>query len=297
MKKLNPILITLAFIILLFSIFLINNKLNTIISDLSNKTDRLEIKINGLSSYISSLEANYNYEMKKQASLFEDFTLRSDEINPDDLSLLLHISLIPKSLSDETIVTLTLGDETYPLTREKNHFKLSFPINVLERYKPYVTIIEGDISRNEKLNEIDYSYLVFDTVKTDIIEKLIYKGGTITFKDTTISLMHSSFLNASLKEGRLYATVNDKEVYTKDITKDIEYNNSVSQYQERFNYSFDISSNDEFLIFIELTETNGIKYELFVFGLLFSKDGSDLVQIDSNSYLIDKEGNRHSFSP
>lgn len=292
-KNLALILIGFAFIVFLVSLFFVNNKLNTIIDSLHNRTSSLEQKVNSLYSYIDSLEAKYIEEMKRQASLLEDLDISYGDFNPDDLTLAIDISLIPKSFSDNTLISITFVDEALPLTRENNHFFGTFNLKLLEAYRPYITIIEDGMSRNERLDEIDYSYLILSTGKVDMIEKISYINNKLTFANSTIYLMHYPHANSSIKEARLYAQVNDQEVYTKDITKNLEQEDDPYSYSYKFNQSFDLKSNDELIIYLDITETNGLKYQLFVFGLLFSKDAPDFVHISGHNHFIDKEGNKY----
>ncbi len=139
-------------------------------------------KIFDLSEYISDMEQNHAYQMekfrsqinsiyynvdeqmKKEASLLSHINCEYGDLNPENNTVKMIFTAIPKTVTDETTLSIKIGKDEIEMQKSGNKFTgeydaYAFRTDEDKELIPILTIKNGDKSENEYLEDIDTKYL------------------------------------------------------------------------------------------------------------------------------------------
>jgi Tfp pilus assembly protein PilN len=291
-QKINTLLMsfTLFFLILLliFSLVGLRRVRNTNMN-LENRIMQLNNKVNSLQSEISSINSNIQHELKKQASILSSYDIKLGEINASDLTVEAIVEVVPKEIADDSEVEVTIGDITVKAEKLNNKFVARAYTDALQTHEVVVSVKTNGVSKIETLDRRVAARHVFtEKAKASVEGHVVFKNNKLTLEENIINIVYKAFENTEIEMARIFATVDNMEVWEKDITADLKSAEGVLTYT--LSKTFDVSAGSELFLYLDVKETNGITFRITMRGLKPYNE-NDIVFMDTFAIaIIDKNG-------
>ncbi len=287
----KTLLVILIVLVSFFGIFQADKAANRI-SQLSNQVNNLSSDVNRQSRQLSDLYTQIEDLLKKQGSILDSYEITYGAFDSGNMTYEVSIKATPKETWENTAADVALGGVRGEMSRSGTSFSGVVHVPLTEEASPTVTFYEGGKSRSETLDDIvsfraHYLYQIksgFSGEKSHRDGKLSYNGDIFLYFDSPEGF--------SLKSGRLFATLNDKEVFTKEISLDSPKENTFP-----FNEAFPINPGDRFALFVEIRDESGLTYRYPVDSAAVSSDGRALSEhyLPDECAVYDKNGKEITF--
>ena len=139
------------------------------IYDLTEKVENLQMsfsnQLSSINSSINSIYSNVDEALKKQTSIVSSVEEYKGNLNDADLTVPVSIKIVPKVVSEDTKLSVEIGDKIYPLSKS-NGTEYSATVNVpLFNMEEAVLLIESkgetktELLENVYISDMWYSYL------------------------------------------------------------------------------------------------------------------------------------------
>ncbi|KPU45776.1 hypothetical protein OXPF_10110 [Oxobacter pfennigii] len=284
----------LAIIMALVLIFglIISNKVDTSISNLSNKVQNLSNTVNNQNQQISNLYARIENLLESQTSIIDSYDIKYGAFNGDDLTYEVLFTVTPKEGGENIKATVSLDDVKSEMNRIGNSFAASVKVPVAKEYQPTITFLENNISRNETLKDtLSFRQNYLMQIKSGFSGEKSYNNGNLNYKGNVI-IYFGLPTEMGVESGRFLALLNKKELWTKGFSFSNQKENDIE-----FNEIFAVNSGDEFILYIEVKDTNGITYRYPIDSIYVSPDGRKQSEhfAGNECIIIDKNGNEIKF--
>ncbi|MBQ3256903.1 MAG: hypothetical protein IJA67_05785 [Oscillospiraceae bacterium] len=272
--KLNwqKILIAVLTALLIFALFRIAS-LSSEIDSMQNSINNLNSEINFMQNNISSIYDNVDERLKKQSSLLASVETGFGSLNHETHEVTVEMTLIPKTVTDNMELYVTVGDTEYKCERENTNFYASLPVNLFLRYDehPILTIqsptgTQTEILEDVRIGSLYHTYLphIYASLENNADlknGKLLISGSLhIDYKPTESGVGIETFT--------LVTEVNGKETDRRDLTGEIEKNT----YDEQISMTVDATFNDQVYIYLLSEDSLGYTHKNVVYDLNI-KDG------------------------
>lgn len=106
------------------------NELTDNINSLQNTISNCQYQISNMDSNIGSIYNNVDEMLKKEASLLSSVDYTLGELDTENHMVPVTVKLIPKSLTDDTQITMNVDGQTVTFDRNGNEFSATFPVNM-----------------------------------------------------------------------------------------------------------------------------------------------------------------------
>lgn len=291
----KTVLIVVMAGLIIFSIFKIAS-LSDDIDSLILKNSNLTAEMQVLRDEINSIYVNVDEQLKQQASLLSGVDFSIGELSEDMKSVELILTVVPKMISDEMQVSVTVDGNTTSLTKNGSEFIGTVDVGLFVDYNqwPLLTIRSVDGTKTEYVDSIDISYMFsryLPTLYADMSasSKLsngklqVDAGFTIESKpaDGNAPITFTSFT--------LTEEVNGKEVGRKDITDDVR--NAGESYNTRYVKSFEVSQGDELRVYVIAEDSLGYIHKTLAHYWYKSESVAEVETVFGGESIYDQEGN------
>ena len=161
MKK-NYLYIIIAGLLVL-NIFTIS-KLNSIESSMNRNVQQIYNEQSNLRNEISSIYSSVDEKLKKQASILDSYDAAfGDELNEDDLTVPVNISVTPKENSESITASLLINNTRYKMLKNGTTFTASINAYVFDPFEIKVVLENNSIEKVETIEEytdLQYKYML-----------------------------------------------------------------------------------------------------------------------------------------
>ncbi|MBP1926526.1 hypothetical protein J2Z76_002395 [Sedimentibacter acidaminivorans] len=252
-KNLESIIILLV-LLNVFTLFKLNNVKNSI----ERQMQQNEHEINNLENNINNIYTNVDAKLKKQASVLDSYDVQiRGELNPNNYTVPVTLTITPKEYSDELTATLQLNNKNIPMQKKGTSFKCTFDVYIFDDFKLKIILEQNGIQKIESIEEyskLQYKYLL--DIFGGFSGKESYSSGIYKF-DGDISLnfgnsQNNSPIKASLGKYLNGTIVSEQEVELSDHM-DIPVNDSI-----------ELNANDKFMLCVNVQDKYGINYKYVV---------------------------------
>ncbi len=149
----SPLVIALLVILQVVSIFKIGN--------LQKQLESANMEISNMGAYlrneINDIYANVEAMLAKQASPIVSASVDIGELNREELTVAVTYKIIPKEVSEHTLVSLDLDGELLPLKKNGTTFTVVRSDSVFGRTsEPKIIIDEGEVKKTVRDERIDF---------------------------------------------------------------------------------------------------------------------------------------------
>jgi len=263
-KKNSQNLIIMALIFLnFFNYFKINNLENSI----DRRIQQYENSINNLEREINSIYSNVDTKLKKQASILDNYNIIfGEQLNSDNLTVPVTVSITPKEFSDNLTATLQLNNKNIEMEKKGTSFEVSMGAYIFDDFLLKVVLEQNGIQKVETVeeyNDLQYKYILdmhsgFSGNKSYSSGKLKYKGEiNMNFGD----FQYNNPEKISIVKDINGAVIGEQEIAFSDpllITLD---------------ESIELGASDKFALYAHVEDKYGINYKYIILAYEIDKNG------------------------
>ena len=266
------------------------------IDNLKYRNSTLSAQVQTLRDEIHSVYDNVDDKLKKQASLGAGVDFQIGDISDDMKSVELALKVVPKLVSDDMEVAVSVDGKTVPLTRNGSEFTGSVAVGLFVDYNqwPLLSIKSADGTKTEYLDSVDVSYLFarhLPSLYADMSASSTLKNGKLQV-DAGFSVESKPASNNSpitFVSFTLIEEINGEEVSRSDITEEVR--KSGNSYNTRYVKSFEMSQEDELKIYVIAEDNLGYIHKTLAHFWIQSEDGSVAEAVFGGEWIYDKDGN------
>lgn len=291
----NGIIIVMAGL-LLFCLAKIN-QLSEYNKKLENKIARNTNDLSLLQDEINSIYHNVDEQLKQQASLLSGVDFSIGELSEDMKSVELILTVVPKTISDDMQLSVTVDGKTASLSKNSSGFTGVIDVGLFVDYNqwPLLTIQSADGMKTEYLEDIDISYL-FSRYLPTLYADMSEGGAAFTKGKLNIDLGFTieskpAYGNAPITftSFTLIEEVNGREIARKDITSDVR--KSGESYNTRYIETFEVSQGDQLKVYVVAEDALGYIHKTLAHYWYESEDGGQAEAVFGGESIYDSEGN------
>lgn len=271
-------------------------RLTESIDSLRSQNTNLRQEIQNLRSEINAIYDNIDRQMREEASLLSGVNFTIGEISEDMRSVALHLSVVPKVITDSTTLSVTVDGNTVPLTRSGSTYTGTVNVGLFVDYNqwPLLTVETEDSTKNQYLDTIDIAYLFsryLPTLYADMSASSKHSDGKLLIESgfTIESKPASSSSPVTFVSFTLVEEVNGKEVGRKDITADVR--KAGESYNTRYTETFEMAHSDELRIYVIAEDSLGYIHKTLVHYRVANSDGSVAEAVFGGESIYDQNGN------
>ena len=266
------------------------------INNLKNRNSTLSAQVQTLRDEIHSIYDNVDAKLKEQASLISGVDFSIGNPSDDMKSVELTLTVVPKLISDDMELAVTVAGKTASLTRNGNEFTGTIDVGMFIDYDqwPLLSIKSVEGTKTEYLDDVDISYLFtqhLPSLYADMAGSSTLRNGKLRV-DAGFSIEaqpaydHAPITFVSFT---LIEEINGKEINRKDITSDVR--KSGDNYHTHYMKSFEISHGDELKVYVIAEDSLGYIHKTLTHFWFQSEDGATVEAVPSIEMIFDKDGN------
>jgi len=253
-------------------------------------------QVNTLEDKIDSIYDNVDAQLKKEASLVSGVDFEIGTISEDMKSVELALTVVPKLVSDDMEVTISVDGNTVPLTWNGSAFSGSVAVGLFMDYNqwPLLSIKSAEGTKTEYLDSVDVSYLFsrhLPSLYADMSASSTLKNSKLQV-DAGFSIESKPASNNSpitFVSFTLIEEINGEEISRTDITNEVR--NSGNSYNTRYIKSFEMSQEDELKIYVIAEDTLGYVHKTLAHFWIQNEDGAVAEAVFGGELIYDKNGN------
>ena len=289
-------IIALMAILLAFSLYKIAT-LSDEIDHLKSRNSNLTGDIQVLREEINSIYDNVDKQLKKQASLISGVDFSIGNPSADMKTVELSLMVVPKSISDDMQVSVTVDGNTALLERNGNGFTGTIDVGLFVDYNqwPLLSIVSAGETKTEYLENVDISYM-FSRHLASLYADM--SGGSGKFSDGTLSVdlgftvetkPASQNAPVTFTSFTLVEEVNGKEINRQDITDEVR--KSGESYNTQYVKNFKVTYGDKLKVYVIAEDSLGYIHKTLAHYWLEREDGSQAETVFGGEMIYDKDGN------
>ena len=296
-KKTNWKAIAAVALVVLLAVSLFKiAELSDAVENLQRENASLSNGIQALRDDIQSIYDNVDTKLKEQASLVAGVDFEIGDISDDMKSVELALTVVPKLVSDDMEVTVSVDGNTVPLTRNGSEFTGSVAVGLFVDYNqwPLLSIKSAEGTKTEYLDSVDVSYLFsrhLPSLYADMSASSTLKNGSLQV-DAGFSIESkpaNSNSPITFVSFTLIEEINGEEVSRSDITDEVR--KSGNSYNTRYNKSFEMTPEDELKVYVIAEDTLGYIHKTLAHFWIQSEDGAVAEAVFGGEMIYDKNGN------
>ena len=161
MKK-NYLYIAIVALIL-FNVYTIN-KVNNIGNSVDRNMQQIQSDQTNIRNEISNIYSNVDEKLKKQASVLDSYdVVFGDELNTENLTVPVNISVTPKENTGNLTAELLINNERYSMNKNETTFTSQINTYVFDSFKMMIVLNDNGREKIETIVEYDdlqYKYLL-----------------------------------------------------------------------------------------------------------------------------------------
>lgn len=276
-------------------------KITTLESDLKNLDKAMDWQYQQVTNQVQSIYQNVDEKLREEASLLSLLEAEYGEFHPEDYTIDVTVKLVPKLISEDMKVQVSINDRNTELSRSGNNFTGTIPVDIYNVGEQMLMTIEttADI-QTQYLSDIQVEYLW-----GGIIPSLYYCdiSGDETFENGKYTLNGHLDINCSpvtdtpdvkFEKFVLVTELNGKEIKREDITEEVlnyeSYPHGV-YWRSEYNMECEAVEGDELGIFLEATDSLGYLHRMLLHHWKVL-DGATAEAVDGSEYIYDPNGNQ-----
>ena len=273
------------------------------ISVLESRVSRLDFLVENqydrIMSDVNSIYQNVDEKLREEASLLSLVEAEYGEFHPEDYTIDVTVKLVPKLISDDMKVQVSINGRSEELSRTGNNFTGTIPVDIYNMGEQMLMTIETAAGiQTQYLSDIQVEYLW-----GGIIPSLYYCdiSGDETFEDGKYTLSGHLDINCSpvmdtpdvkFEKFVLVTELNGKEIKREDITEEVlsyeSYPHGV-YWRSQYNMECEAAEGDELGIYLEATDSLGYLHRMLLHHWKVL-DGATAEAVDGSEYIYDPNG-------
>lgn len=289
-KIIVPVMVTMIFIIMVFQFYQIKT-LQSVIANLINEVDISVINCNSsLDNFSYSLE-EFLIEQKMQNSIVSNVDYKYGKLKEDNRTAEVIIAVTPKTHTEDTTVSVKLGDKSLNATRtDESTFTAIYEADIFkdESYENIiVTVTSNGVSTTEVVDEFSFNgegteeYMELTLLYYQYLPIIEFNDESEEVLNNYIVKLAGTIVNyhSSIKNAHLVTEINGKVYEDKPI--------DLSKIETNIKKEYEVSWDDNVIVYISYEDTEyGYTYEL---PIKYRDEFADETPY-SIFYVYDKDG-------
>ena len=273
------------------------------IGRLENEINQLENSLNSqyhmLTTQVESIYTSVDQMLKEEASLLSNVTAEHGELNVDDHTIDVTVSLVPKLISDDMKVQLSINGRTTELSRNGSNFTGMIPVNIYNKDEQLLMTIETAAGiQTQFLPEVQTVYLWEGRIPSLYHCEISGDRGLSEGKyvlngelDINCSPVEDT-PNVHFEKFVLVTELNGKEIDREDISQDVlnyqTYPHGV-YFRHDYQMECEAAEGDELGIYLEATDSLGYLHRRLIHHWK-QQNGNVAEAVDASEYIYAPDG-------
>ena len=288
------VILTIALCVCVYKINVLESRVSRLDFLVENQYDRIMSDVN-------AIYQNVDEKLREEASLLSLVEAEYGEFDLENHTMDVKVKLVPKLISEEMKVQVSINGRNADLSRIGNTFTGTIPVDIYNTGElMLLTIDTAAGTQTQYLNEILVEYLWAERIPS-----LYYCdiSGDETFEDGKYTLNGHLDINCSPVEDTpdvkfqkfvLVTELNGKEINKEDITEEVlnyeSYPHGV-YWRSEYNMECEAVESDELGIYLEATDSLGYLHRMLLHHWKVL-DGATAEAVDGSEYIYDSNGNQ-----
>ena len=274
------------------------------------KINDLELRIRNLQGYMNSsismlensmnsIYSNVDEQLKEEASLLSGVEAEYGEIDLNDHTIDVTVKLVPKLISEDMKVSISINGRSADLTKSGSAFTGTIPVDIYNMGELMLMSIESAAgTQTQYLSEIQVEYLWSERIPSlyycDISGQGSFTEGKYSF-DGHIDINCSpteQTPDVSFEKFVLVTERNGTEINREDITDDVlnyeAYPHGV-YWRDEYNMECEAKEGDDVRIYLEATDSLGYLHRMLVHQWR-EQNGALAEAADASEYIYAPDG-------
>ena len=273
--------------------------INTLTSEINRLSKAMYNQHQQFMNQIESIYTDVDRQLKEEASLLSGVEVEYGEINLEDHTIDVTMKLVPKLISDDMKISVSIDGRSTDLTRTGSAFTGTIPVDIYNMGELLLMSIETEAgTQTQYLSEIQVEYL-WDSR----IPSLYYcdLSGDAGFTEGKYSLSGMLDINCSPVEYTpdvcfekfvLVTELNGKEINREDISKAVlnyqTYPHGV-YFRDDYTMECEAVEGDELSIYLEATDSLGYLHRMLIHHWK-EQNGAMAEAVDGTEYIYAPDG-------
>lgn len=291
-SKVQKIVFCIVVGLLIFNLIEIAN-LNSRIERLSTENSRLSSDINMLNSSINSIYSNVDEQLKKQASIISSVDYSIGKPGENMKIVPVSLEVVPKLLTDDMKVSVTIDNTTVDLERKGNKFAGSTDVDLFIKYDvhPLLTVETAEGTKTEYLEDVDISYQFSNylpALDADMNSNSRTSNGIMNI-DSYLTIYAKNRSDVTFTSFEIVEVLNGEEISRKDITDEVMQADGIFEYD--YSRSLEISGEYDFRVYVVAEDSLGYIHKDLANCWKNSIMDAKVETILNDVAIYDKDGN------
>ena len=301
-KAVKDIILGVVIVGLVIALFNSYSRINELNSNINNLQNNLAQNINTMRSDIADIYENVDQKLKREASILSGYDITYGPLDTNNYTTPLFVSVTPKNATDNTTVSVKIGETTANLNRNGEVFSgyIDTDVFIEESTYPLIMVKNNGTVQNEYLEDHDMKNL-FTGFMPYLYSDLVIREESYSNNKTKISgelsvdsKPPSENCTATYTQVWLIGESNGDEIFRNDITQKVENSKGeVISIEKTFN-SAEYKNYTDMKYFIVATDSFGFTHKCPINTLNHSSNGSTTTELeqatDGWGCIYDKDG-------
>nr|WP_312579529.1 hypothetical protein [Sedimentibacter sp.] len=264
MKTKNlEIIIILLVLLNVFMLF----KLNSIENSIERQMQQNKIDLNNLENNINNIYSNVDAKLKKQASILDSYDVKiGDELNSNDYTVPVTLTITPKEYTDGLTATLQLNNKNISMQNKGTSFVGTVDAYIFDDFQLKIVLEQNGIEKTESIEgytNLQYKYLL--DIFGGFSGKESYSSGMYKY-DGDINLNLGNAQNNNLKKVSLIKYLNGTVVNEQEVELSEHVTIPV-------NDEIELNANDKFMLCVNVQDKHDLNYKYVVNIMEINSEG------------------------
>lgn len=291
-------------IFVIFAIFILvqNNILNRKLKNLAEEHEKVSLEMEQMKSSIDEIYQNVEEQLRKQASLFSSISYRFGALHEQEGTVDMHMSLIPKTLSEGISLTVKFNDQVETFEKDEYntyHAMVSVPL-FFDGEGPLVMVETEDKIQTELLDyfEIQNLWLKYlPSLHADLEGVANYNQANNKLKmnaSLTVKYKAAEYYGSNFTNMQLVVKTNTGEIAREDITNNVKSDKDKignGTYSAQFNDTFTVALGEDFYVYLVAIDSMGYRHEYLAYHWLRNTDNLTPDLLTAEEKIYDANGN------
>ena len=291
-------------LIVIFAIFVLvqNSILNQKFKNLTKDYKNMQLEMEQMNASIDEIYQNVEEQLRKQASLFASITYDFGQLNKEEGTVDMHISLIPKTLVNGISLTVKFNDQLECFEKDEAntyHATVAVPL-FFDGEGPLIMMETEDKIQTELLDyfEVQNLWLKYlPSLHADLEGVANYNQASNKLKmnaSLTVKYKIAEHYGANFTNMQIVVKTNNNEIARNDITNIIKSDKdqiSSGTYTSPFGDTFTVGLTEDFYVYLVATDSMGYRHEYLAYHWLRNTDNLTPDLVTAEEKIYDADGN------